>query len=436
MRHSPLVGCPQHVAQALLCGLLVASAALHASRASTSAATSALPLGQMAHGSDMLFVDASAQLSASRAIGQMLMSHVTGLTASSRLLSRVRDGQVGSVILYREDIYNNSQLTRLTASIQRAAWAGGNPPVFIGIDQEGGSVKRVHNAPPTMSAQQMGASANPFAVAQRQGRATGVYLRRLGVNLDFAPVADIPTSANNFLQDRAFGRAQRVVVEGASGFAEGLAEGHIAGSAKHFPGLGAAGTRDSDFTLVSIGLSESLLQKAYAPYLAMDQLGSAVAPMVMISDAMYPHLDSSGLPAVLSRRIVQGQLAVAGMSERITITDDLEVPSVQHYPGAAVKAALAGDDILMFAQHEAGSERAYRALMSAVANHAIPKSVVLTAATKIIQLKQNLGIGRAWTARSRPQSGEPSGALHCGQDSLLPASAIGGGFLSCSGVRR
>jgi beta-N-acetylhexosaminidase len=392
-RHSPLVRCPKRVSAAWLCAFLVAPATLHASGASTGAVTSALPHRQTVHRSEIDFANASAHLSVEQAVGQMLMSHVSGQTASSRLLSRVRDGQVGSVILYRENIYSNSQLARLTASIQQAARAGGNPLVFIGIDQEGGLVKRLHDAPPTLSAQQMGATANPFAVARSQGRATGVHLRRLGVNVDFAPVADIPSTANNFLHDRAFGHTRTAVVAAASGFAQGLAEGHIAGSAKHFPGLGAAGARDSDFTVVSIDASKRRLQESYAPYLAMAQLGSAVAPMVMISDAIYPNLDSSRLPAVLSKRIVQGQLAVAGMGERVTITDDLEVPSVRRYPGAAVKAVLAGDDVLMFAQHEAGSERAYRAIKAAVANHTIPESIILAAAKKIIQLKQNLGIG-------------------------------------------
>jgi beta-N-acetylhexosaminidase len=335
----------------------------------------------------------AAGLSTSRAIGQMLMSHVTGPTASAHLLARIRDGQVGSVILYSENIESDSQLSRLTSSLQQAALAGGNPPLLIGTDQEGGSVKRLRNSPPTMSAEQMGASAEPFAVAQSQGRATGVHLRRLGINLDFAPVSDIPTTSDNFLQDRAFGHTRSSVVEGASGFARGLAEAHVAASAKHFPGLGGAGARDSDFTLVSIDISKGQLQEGYAPYLAMSQLGSALAPMVMISDASYPALDPSGLPAVLSRKIIQTQLAVAGMSERVTITDDLEVPSVMQYADAAVRAVQAGDDILMFAQHEAGSEAAYRAIDSALASHTLSKSAVTAAAASVIGLKQTVASG-------------------------------------------
>jgi beta-glucosidase-like glycosyl hydrolase len=118
-----------------------------------------------------------------------------------------------------------------------------------------------------------------------------------------------------------------------------------------------------------------------------------VAPMVMISDATYPSLDSSGRPAVLSKKIVQGELAAAQMSDRVTITDDLEVPSVQQYANAAVDAVLAGDDILMFAQHEARSELAYRAIRAALANHAIPRSLVIAAATRVLQLKERLALG-------------------------------------------
>lgn len=330
-------------------------------------------------------------MSSSRLIGQLLMSHVTGLSAGAGLLSRIRAGQVGSVILYSENIASDSQLISLTSSLQRAARAGHNPRLLIGIDQEGGSVKRIKNGPPTLSPEQMGATTDPFTIAQRQGAATGAHLRRLGINLDFAPVSDVPTSNDNFLRDRAFGHSTDVVVQGASGFAQGLAQAHVASSAKHFPGLGAAGPRDSDFTLVSIAASKNQLQLAYAPYIAMAQLGDRVAPMVMISDASYPALDPSGLPAVLSPRILHTQLSVAGIDERVTITDDLEVPSVEQYSDPAVKAIAAGDDILMFAQHEAGSERAYGEIRAALADRTLARSLIQADVEKVIALKQSLG---------------------------------------------
>ena len=335
-------------------------------------------------------------LTSDRAIGQMLMSHVTGLTASADLLTRVRRGEVGSVILYSENIATDSQVRALTSSLQRAAREGGNPPLLIGTDQEGGSVKRIKHGAPTISPEAMGASSDPFNVAERQGRETATHLRSLGINLDFAPVSDVPTTADNFLHDRAFSHERSRVVAGASGFAVGLAQGHVAGSAKHFPGLGGAGTKDSDFTLVSIPLSKSQLRASYAPYEEMARLSNGdptVAAMVMISDAAYPALDSSGQPAVLSPKIVQGELGRTGLGDRVTITDDLEVPSTLQSPNVPVRAVEAGDDILMFAQHESASIAAFRAIHAAVKSHAIPRASVLAAASKVIAMKARLGLG-------------------------------------------
>jgi beta-N-acetylhexosaminidase len=328
-----------------------------------------------------------------RAIGQMLMTHVDGLTASPRLLARIRAGEVGSVILYSENIAADAQVRGLTATLQAAARAGGNPPLLIGTDQEGGPVKRVLDAPPTMSAEAMGRTANPHATAEAQGLATGKALLRLGIDLDFAPVSDIPTTRNNFLGERVFGYSARQVVEGATGFAVGLARAHVGATAKHFPGLGGAGNHDTDLEPVSIGLPAGRLRAAYAPYRSMAEAGPEVAPLVMISNAAYPTLTSSDLPADLSPRILHQELALAHMSGRVTITDDMEAPGVARYPDAPIRAALAGEDILMFAGREAGSERAFAMLREAVRRDLLPAALVVAAGSRVEALKHSLRVG-------------------------------------------
>jgi beta-glucosidase-like glycosyl hydrolase len=71
----------------------------------------------------------------------------------------------------------------------------------------------------------------------------------------------------------------------------------------------------------------------------------------------------------------------------------MEVPSVQQYANAPVMAVKAGDDILVFAEHESGSEQAYREIKAAVASGTLSQSLVIAAAERVIQLKQNLGLG-------------------------------------------
>ncbi len=330
---------------------------------------------------------AAAKLTVGQAVGQMLMSHVTGLTAAPTLLKRIRTGQVGSVILYSENISSTAQLMALTGSLQRAAREGHNPPLFIGTDQEGGPVKRLENAPPWLSAAEMGTTRHVRSVAQAEGRAAGRALLKAGINLDFAPVADIPTSSNNFLGERAFGDSPRIVEEGVTGFASGLEEDHVGSSVKHFPGLGGAGPRDTDTEIVTIDLSKSQLRSAWAPYRAVARLSTSVGPFVMISNAIYPALSSSGLPADLTPSIVRNELASTGLGNRVTVTDDLQVPAVERYPNAAVKAVRAGIDLLMFAQEEAASEHAFRELEAAVQAGTLTTTEVMTAADRVVALK-------------------------------------------------
>ena len=136
--------------------------------------------------------------------GQRLIVAFSGTTAKPPLLARIRAGQVGGVILFGGNIRSAAQLRRLTARLQRAARAGGRPRLLIATDQEGGLVRRLPWAPPKASAQQLGATS--AAHVQAVGHRAGSALRAAGVNLDLAPVADVPSSPSNFLrtQHRAF----------------------------------------------------------------------------------------------------------------------------------------------------------------------------------------------------------------------------------------
>src|SRR5207245_1132781 len=93
--------------------------------------------------------------SAAKLLGQRVMVGLPGLTAPQALLQRARRGEIGSVILFANNISTRTQVRALTASLQRAAKAGGNPPLLIAVDQEGGQVKRLSAGPPDLSPPQM-----------------------------------------------------------------------------------------------------------------------------------------------------------------------------------------------------------------------------------------------------------------------------------------
>jgi beta-N-acetylhexosaminidase len=294
-----------------------------------------------------------------RDIGQKIVTRMAGAQPSRRLLRRVYRGEVGGVILFSRNAEAPAQVAHATATLQQAAARGGNPRLLIAVDQEGGQVRRLPWAPPNASAAELGADP---ASALAQGERTGRELRRVGINLDLAPVLDVPTGAS-FLGTRAFGQTSDAVSRAGCAFATGLRRGGVLTSGKHFPGLGYAAANTDD-ARVEIRASAPALRAAYGPYRSCLRALSTV----MVSNAAYPALGVPG-PAVLSRTVVENELRGRVGFRGVVISDSLEARAVRHVPELAAKAARAGVDLLVYPLTETASEAAYRALLSAAREH-------------------------------------------------------------------
>jgi beta-N-acetylhexosaminidase len=297
-----------------------------------------------------------------RAVGQKIMTGMAGTAPSRRLLRRIRLGHVGGVILFADDV--TPSLRRTLARLQRAARAGGNPPLLIAVDQEGGAVRRIADAPPARAPAAMTA---PGA----EGTATGRALRARGINVDLAPVADVGTAG--FLGSRSFGSSPARVATAACRFARGLERSRVAATFKHFPGLGRS-SQNTDLRAVTLGLSRGALMRDLEPY------RRCRPELVMVSNATYPALDPAR-PAVFSPAVVQGLLRGELGYRGVTISDTLAAPGVAS-PGAALRASRAGIDILLYID-ETLAARAYVRLLAAVRAGRLPAQAVLDSARRI-----------------------------------------------------
>jgi beta-N-acetylhexosaminidase len=299
--------------------------------------------------------------STAKLLGQRIMVGVSGTSASSSLLAAVRRGEVGSVILFAANIVSRTQLASLISSLQDAAHAGGEPPLLIAVDQEGGQVKRLPAGPPTLSPPQMAATGN-VSVASSQGRATGRYLHARGINWDLAPVVDVPTFKGAFVwqQGRAFSFNAGTVTSFATAFGLGVQSGGAAATAKHFPGLGTAPI-DTDNKLQELHPTAAQRAAALKPYESLIKRG---VDSVMVSDAGFPAYDRSGSVAALSKPIIQRLLRKRLGFSGVAITDSLETPTGHDEITAGVLAAEAGADVLLFTDSAPGElsslETAYR----------------------------------------------------------------------------
>ena len=329
------------MAAALAAAVAIAAAAAPERRAGTSAAQ------------DATAAEPPAAPSPSQLAGRRLVFGFDGTEPPRVLLRRIRRGEAAGVILFARNIRSRGQLRAMNAAFQR--WRPpGDPPLLIAVDQEGGIVKRLAGAP-RRSPAEIG-RAGDEALAEAEGRNTARNLSAVGINVNLAPVVDIGRAGRIMReQGRAYSSDPLRVARLAAAFARGLREGGVAACAKHFPGLGGA-KHDQDRMNNTIGLTvERLRGEDYVPY---EQLARDGLELVMTSTADYPALDSR--PAVFSRRILVDELRGRVGFGGVTITDSLGVESATRLGSPedrALRAARAGDDLLLFASSYAAGAR-------------------------------------------------------------------------------
>jgi beta-N-acetylhexosaminidase len=201
--------------------------------------------------------------------------------------------------------------------------------------------------------------AGSVAVATSEGRATGSYLKALGINMDLAPVADVPTFPGAFVwtQGRAFSFNPTTVAKYATAFALGVQSARVAATAKHFPGVGSAAV-DTDNKLDVLRPTSAQLAGALTPYRTLIPRG---IDAIMLSTAVFPAYDPTRTPTALSRRMVQRLLRGSLHFGGVTITDALGTPTGHDERTAGTIAARAGADILLYTDSAPGELSALQA---------------------------------------------------------------------------
>jgi beta-N-acetylhexosaminidase len=332
---------------------------------------------------------ASASPSLQHLIGQKLVVSMDGHTPSASLLDRARRGRIGGVLIHSRNFSSAAQLRDITARLQQAAADGGQPPLLIAVDQEGGQVKAVSWIPPTLSPPEMG-DLGSSDTARSQGRKTGAALLGVGINTDFAPVADVPASTSSFMyqQGRTWSFGSRKTSRLANAFALGLGDRNALATMKHFPGLGFA-TKSTDDFVVHIGATKSELAPSLRPY--RHAVANSV-PLVMLSNAVYKAYDRShaaGWSRAIGTKLLRGELGFEG----VTITDSLDgAANTRGIPTnpLALKAAKAGTDMLLLTGSEASSRSVFRTLLDAAKAGQIAHDRLTASYGRIVALNAGL----------------------------------------------
>src|SRR5438309_5342245 len=180
-------------------------------------------------------------LSLDMAVGQMMAASFGGPNITDGLRQLILDQKVGTVLIFSDNFTDAASLRRLTAQLQRLGREAGLPaPLLVAVDEEGGRVMRIHDGvtalPSELELGARGAQAVRQAVADN---ASGLHA--LGIQLNLAPVADLRSNpADAVIGDRSFGGDPAAVGPLVAAAVDGLHDGGVAATLKHFPGLGGA----------------------------------------------------------------------------------------------------------------------------------------------------------------------------------------------------
>lgn len=289
---------------------------------------------------------------------------------------------VGGLIYAKQNIKSADQLKEMISGTQGFS----KYPLFIGTDEEGGSVSRIAEsglADNVGTMGDIGTSGDP-SKAKEAGSAIAAYLSEYGFNLDFAPVADVILEGNSIIGDRSFGSNAGDDAAMVSACVEGLQEGDVSACLKHFPGLGST-TED---THEGMATSEKTKEDFETTDFLSFQGGiDAGADFVMVSHLSVPNITGDNTPSSLSDKmitdILRGELGFNG----IVITDAMDMKAVTDYytsDEAAVKALQAGADMILMPED---FEAAYQGVLDAVNNGTLSEERINESLQRIYRVK-------------------------------------------------
>lgn len=288
----------------------------------------------------------------------------------------------GGVVLFRRNVEDVVQLARLVAALHALP---SHP--LVGIDHEGGRVLRL-GAPFTQFPCAADIGRGGVRAAHAVGRAMGAELASIGIDINYAPVLDVPIgAATAAIGDRAFATEPRRAAALGVAFLRGLRRAGVLPCGKHFPGHGAA-VADSHLTLPVVRRSRRALARTeLVPFRAAIAAGVA---LLMTAHIRYPALDRRRC-ATLSPRIVRDLLRGTLGFDGVVVSDDLAMRAVSDRlsaPDAAAAALAAGVDWLLVCHDLAIAARVAERLIATATRGGAPAARLAQAAARIERLQR------------------------------------------------
>ncbi|RJP75230.1 MAG: beta-N-acetylhexosaminidase [Desulfobacteraceae bacterium] len=317
--------------------------------------------------------------------GQRLMVGFEGKELNSDLKYIIRELKIGGLILFAINLSSPEQIRELCVSAQDYALSCNQPPLFIAIDQEGGQVARLKKpftcfpGNPSMKNE---VDAVDFA------RITASELKSIGINMNMAPVMDVPLEGiQSVMTERAFGCDPKWVATMGQTVIQTLQDNGIMAVAKHYPGIGRT-TLDSHIDAPFLDASISDMEETdLLPFRAAIDRNVAG---IMLSHIRYVQFDQD-LPASLSRRIAKDLLRDQMGYQGLVLTDDLDMGSIRNYFDIKDSIRYIFDaeiDIALICHKGPDIESAFTEMLTLTGHSSNRKNQAYQSLDRIFQLKK------------------------------------------------
>ncbi|QHW32059.1 hypothetical protein GZH47_15410 [Paenibacillus rhizovicinus] len=339
-------------------------------------------------------------------VGQMLMPDIRmykgqpTTTVNDGLKDIIHEQAPGGFIVFDKNIVNAEQLTTLTDGLQAEEAKAGDIPLFLGVDQEGGVIKRIPGGTNLPGQMALGATGDA-GLAEAAGKLTGEELKALGLQLNFAPDLDVNSNPDNpIIGKRSFGSDPDLVSSLGLATMRGLKASGVIAAVKHFPGHGDT-TVDSH-----LGLPVLMHDRNRLDEVELKPFKAAVASgvdMIMTAHIAFPAVDdehvvslkdgsSVPIPATMSKKVLTGLLREELGFKGVIISDAFTMNGIAEHFGeaqAVTRAVNAGVDIILMPQDPAAAQRT---LVKAVQNGSVPMVRIHDSVKRILSLKDKYGL--------------------------------------------
>ena len=323
-----------------------------------------------------------------------LTGYASGVTAAGDTTKEAYQSRpVGGIVYMADNLTDPEQTTTMLSNMQEIARERTGLPVFLCVDEEGGSVARIagndaFGVTDVGNMSDIGASGD-VQNAYNAGSTIGSYLAALGFNVDFAPVADVLTNPDNqVIGQRSFGSDAQTVAGMVTSELQGLSAAGVYGMVKHFPGHGGTSGDSHDGAVSTDKTLEDLMAEELVPFQSAIDGG---VNFVMVGHISAPNVTGDNAPATLSKVLItdvlRGQMGYNG----IVITDAMNMEAITGFYNsdkAAVLAVTAGADMILM---PADYNTAYTGILNAVNDGTITEERINESVTRIVKAKLAMG---------------------------------------------